>query len=617
LSLTTSTLTTTKGDNVNSATQGIITIKQQVTLGAASTITTPIAAPVQTGATTGVTWGTASATILSGAGTAQQVVAVTIPFTTPGPVTGASVGTISTTLSLSSGASVTSVATALNSPSVTDTLLQAKAQAYRYVLFADCITACGAGTNPSGIAEQVGTPKAGNDIIIGLGPESGFTTSENNIAGTFMHELGHSLGLQHGGPQYTYTGSTKTLVPDSTQNCKPNYESVMSYSRQFTTYLGSAWTLNYSSGTFGPLTETALSEPTGLVGNPAILSTPPTIVYGYNSAGTYKGTTSTTVNSGQTNPGIDWDKSGAVSGTVSAPIQDLGITGCNTATALSSPISDYNDWLNLNYNFTSAGSFNAISPNPISLPEITVNVSDQQTGQITPHFISTWGSLGTTGGQFKSPYGIAVNSTGYVYVSDSGNNRIEIFSSAGVLKTIWGTSGSGNGQFRSPSGVAVDSSGYVYVSDTGNNRIEKFSRSGTFITKWGTSGSGNGQFKSPSGVAVDSSGNVYVSDTGNNRIEKFSNTYTFSSAWGTSGSGNGQFNTPIGIALDSSGNVYVADKENDRIQEFTNTGTFITKWGSTGSGSNQFDDPIGIALDSSGNSYIVDTNHNRIAKWGP
>ena len=67
--------------------------------------------------------------------------------------------------------------------------------------------------------------------------------------------------------------------------------------------------------------------------------------------------------------------------------------------------------------------------------------------------------------------------------------------------------------------MAVDSSGYVYVTDSQNHRIQKFSSTGTFVTAWGTPGSGNGQFNGPHGVAVDSSGYVYVADTGNHRIQ--------------------------------------------------------------------------------------------------
>jgi Caspase domain/NHL repeat len=83
----------------------------------------------------------------------------------------------------------------------------------------------------------------------------------------------------------------------------------------------------------------------------------------------------------------------------------------------------------------------------------------------------------------------------------------------------WGTPGTGNGQFNGTSDVAVDSQGYVYVADDGNNRIQKFDSDGAFVTSWGTPGTGNGEFDGPVSVAVDSQGYVYVADYFNNRIQ--------------------------------------------------------------------------------------------------
>jgi DNA-binding beta-propeller fold protein YncE len=211
-------------------------------------------------------------------------------------------------------------------------------------------------------------------------------------------------------------------------------------------------------------------------------------------------------------------------------------------------------------------------------------------------FITKWGSYGSGDGQFNDPGGVAVDSSGDVYVADRYNNRIQKFQlanpcPAGTTQitsgicfiTKWGTYGSGDGQFNDPGGVAVDSSGDVYVTDRGNNRIQKFTGDGTFITKWGSYGSGDGQFNDPGDVAVDSSGDVYVADRYNNRIQKFQlanpcpagTTQTtsgicFITKWGTQGSGNGQFDRPIGVAVDSSsGRVYVAERENYRIQVFS------------------------------------------------
>jgi DNA-binding beta-propeller fold protein YncE len=101
------------------------------------------------------------------------------------------------------------------------------------------------------------------------------------------------------------------------------------------------------------------------------------------------------------------------------------------------------------------------------------------------------------------------------------NDRIQVFDSNGNFITMWGTSGTGDGQFKSPSGIAVDSSsGNVYVAE--NTRIQVFDSNSNFVLKWGSNGTEYGQFDGPEGVAVDSSsGNVYVVDNGNDRIQVF------------------------------------------------------------------------------------------------
>jgi len=145
--------------------------------------------------------------------------------------------------------------------------------------------------------------------------------------------------------------------------------------------------------------------------------------------------------------------------------------------------------------------------------------------------IGATGSPGTGNNQFNNPFGVAVGPTGTVYVSDPNNERVQVFNSSGVYQSTIGTSsngnpGSGNNQFNYPEGVAVGPTGTVYVSDTYNNRVQVFNSSGTYQSTIGTStfgnpGSGNNQFDFPFGVAVGSTGMVYVADTANNRIVRY------------------------------------------------------------------------------------------------
>ena len=244
-----------------------------------------------------------------------------------------------------------------------------------------------------------------------------------------------------------------------------------------------------------------------------------------------------------------------------------------------------------------------------------VYVSDTQIERFNSSgkFLAKWGSQGSGDGQFDGAGAIAADSSGNVYLADRGNGRIEKFSSSGAFLGQWGSPGSGDGEFTDIGGIATDSSGNVFVSDVSDNRIQEFDPSGNFIAKWGTEGSGDGELEGPEGIAIDASDNLYVVDYFNSRIEKFSTAGTFLGQWG--GQGYGQFQSPLGIATDPAGNVYVADYTADTIQKFDSSGKFLAKWGSQGSGDGQFDGPIGIAVDASSNVYVVEAGNYRVQKF--
>jgi DNA-binding beta-propeller fold protein YncE len=118
--------------------------------------------------------------------------------------------------------------------------------------------------------------------------------------------------------------------------------------------------------------------------------------------------------------------------------------------------------------------------------------------------------------------------------------------------------------------VAVAPSGNVYVSDTGNDRVQYFDPTGSFLGKWGSSGAGDGLFSGPVGISVaPGGGKVYVVDWCNYRVQYFTALGYFMGKWGSHGSGEGQFDDPRYGAISRDGcRLYVTDSWNHRVQYF-------------------------------------------------
>ena len=170
---------------------------------------------------------------------------------------------------------------------------------------------------------------------------------------------------------------------------------------------------------------------------------------------------------------------------------------------------------------------------------------------------------------------IAIDSAGNIYATV--NDSIQKFNSAGTRLNTWGSTGTENGYFNFPTGIALDSSGNIYVSDMENNRIQKLDSSGSYLTSWGTPGSDNGNLKLPAGITV--SGNyVYVADMGNYRVQKFDLDGNYVSSLGSKGTGNIQFNSSIAVANSPSGNIYVADYYNNRVIEYDSNFSYLTQY---------------------------------------
>ena len=257
-------------------------------------------------------------------------------------------------------------------------------------------------------------------------------------------------------------------------------------------------------------------------------------------------------------------------------------------------------------------------------------------------FVNGTGAAAT----FSGATGVALDSAGNVYLADPGNHAIRKISPAGVVSTLAGTGtrgfsssfGDATGSFNFPFGVAVDSSGNVYVADSDNHAIRKISPTGVVSTLAGngTAGFVNGsgaaaRFNTPYGVAVGANGDVYVADANNHAIRRISPAGVVSTLAGTGAAGlvNGsgataRFAFPRGVAMDGSGNVYVADSASHAIRKISPAGVVSTLAGSgtagfvNGSGAvASFNNPFGVAVDSSGNVYVTDTTNHTIRKIGP
>ncbi len=198
---------------------------------------------------------------------------------------------------------------------------------------------------------------------------------------------------------------------------------------------------------------------------------------------------------------------------------------------------------------------------------------------VSPDFFKAeWGGLGSGDNQLAHPVGVAIDKYGNVFVADTGNDRIVKYSPTGAYKAKYGPDFSQTATcpaltLRRPSGIAVDGSGFIYISDTTHNRVIRLSPSGQCVSYWGSRGSHGcpyREFDGPSGLTVGG-GFLTVADTANHRLMKYTTDGLCVGKTGSSGSAPGQFNNVTGVAIDGFGNIYASDTNNNMVKVYEDT----------------------------------------------
>jgi uncharacterized protein (TIGR03663 family) len=317
---------------------------------------------------------------------------------------------------------------------------------------------------------------------------------------------------------------------------------------------------------------------------------------------------------------------------VANQLWDLGVGPAAPETLPQDPYADFYQSLTAVEFWGVLGDGNGQFSHPRSLavdPSGFVYVADSgnhriQKFDLEGNYLLSWGGQGNAPGQFQEPWGLAVDEQGRVYVTDTWNHRIQVFDGNGAFLSQWGTHAQVSGLasdtaklFWGPRDIVIDRQGQVLVTDTGNKRVQVFSTDGEFITMFGGFGSGPGQMNEPVGLAVGPEGRTYVADTWNRRVLVFDTDFDFESEWKIDGWwGESVVNKPY-LAVDESGRAYVTDPEGHRMLVFAGDGQPVAVFGQIGVDASSFNLPTGVAVDAEGYVYVADADNHRIMKFAP
>ena len=220
--------------------------------------------------------------------------------------------------------------------------------------------------------------------------------------------------------------------------------------------------------------------------------------------------------------------------------------------------------------------------------------------------ITRFGTPGSERGQFSDwMSGITFDRHGNIVVSDTDNQRLQVFSLDGHLLHVI-TKPSSLGSNFSPHGLCADvSRGHIFACDTKSHVVAVFKENGSYIKSFGSKGSEQGQFHSPWDVDVGPDDLLYISDRNNNRVQIFT----------TDGLYITEFDTlyePCYLTVTRSGYVIISTGWTAKVMVYTTSGVLVHVFGEKGSEFNQIKNVHGIAVDGTGHVYIADRGNKQI-----
>ncbi len=217
--------------------------------------------------------------------------------------------------------------------------------------------------------------------------------------------------------------------------------------------------------------------------------------------------------------------------------------------------------------------------------------------------VADWPRL-PPGWNFGETSGIALDSSGHVYVFNRGPHPLVEFDANGnFIRSL------AEGMFVRTHGVRIDRSDNIWAVDVDGHFVVKLNPQGRVVMVLGRKGQAadNRQsFNRPTDVAFAANGDIYVADGYvNSRVVKFSKEGKYLLEWGKKGTGDGEFNLVHAVAVDAKGRVYVGDRENRRLQIFDANGKFLAQWKQAGS-------PWGLEITPDQRLFVADGYANRV-----